>query len=818
MYKLFFIAKNNIKKQKGDMITFFILTFLSAFLIFNCGSVLSGMGMVMDKRFEEINGAHELLFVRDTAPENECAKKAFENNKHIIEYESSPLMDVYADYRNKNEKEWKEYEFFVEDYAQEKNLMKVLSKDLDVDKLSDDDIIVPFYLKNRYAIGDTLELRINDTVYDFNVVGYSEDPYFSSSINITVYYTYMSGKMIDKILEENPDKAIARVVYKGKIDESELAPAVSNVVEYIYSFGKKQDYFTTSELEKEITETYKDYIAPYNEEDPAAGYTGFLGVNWQMMRGGSQFIPMIVMAVVFLFAVLILVIAIVIISFSIKNFIQRNMKNTGILEASGYTVKELRGALSVEIVMVAFLGAVLGVLIAIFTAGQFGTLVSSVLGITWNQPVNYTLSVAVVIILTLLILLVSRFSSRVYKKISVLDALRGGINAHNFKRNFFPFEKTYLPIPLVLSLKETFGEAGRNLVMIVIVVVLTLSTLLGFGLMDNFGRNPDTLIKIMGIDAGTMLVEGNEDVEDELNELEGVESVLSQIGFEPVASHKDVSENVYTYGFRDISKRPNLVLIEGRIAKHDNEMIVTTGVAEDLSVGIGDVVTIKYGDKSADYIITGIDQRMERMGRSISITFDGAKRLLPAIPTVQYKITAKEGVTYDDLDKEIKELEKSKDIEFGGKMDMVKNLSGTIESVSNAMKMLCILISIITVLVVIFVEALVIRAKIVREWRGLGVNKALGMTSVQLILQIMMTNVPAILVGTFVGAFLSESFGSKVCVASFSLFGVKQIDFSIAPVWQVITIVGILVVAVVTAGLFGLKTRSLNPVNMITEE
>ena len=802
MYKLFFIAKNNIKKQKGDMITFFILTFLSAFLIFNCGSVLSGMGMVMDKRFEEINGAHELLFVRDTAPENECAKKAFENNKHIIEYETSPVMDVYADYRNKDEKEWKEYKFFV---AQEKNLMKVLSKDLDVDKLSDDDIIVPFYLKNRYAIGDTLELRINDTVYDFRVAGYAEDPYFSSSINITVYYTYMSG-------------AIAGVVYKGKIDESELAPAVSNVVEYIYSFGKKQDYFTTSELEKEITESYKEYITPYNDENPEAGYTGFLSVNWQMMRGGSQFVPMIVMAVVFLFAVLILVIAIVIISFSIKNFIQRNMKNTGILEASGYTVKELRGALSVEIVMVAFFGAVLGVLCAIFTANQFGTLVSSVLGITWNQPINYLLGVVVVIVLTLLILVVSRFSSRVYKKISVLDALRGGINAHNFKRNFFPFEKTYLPIPLVLSLKETFGEAGRNLVMILIVVVLTLSTLLGFGLMDNFGRNPDTLIKIMGIDAGTMLVEGNEDVEDELNELEGVDSILSQIGFEPVASYKDVSENVYTYGFRDISKRPNLVLLEGRIAKHDNEMIVTTGVAEDLSVGIGDVVTIKYGDKSADYIITGIDQRMERMGRSISITFDGAKRLLPAIPVVQYKITAKEGVTYDDLDKEIKKLEKSKDIEFGGKMDMVKNLSGTIESVSNAMKMLCILISIITVLVVIFVEALVIRAKIVREWRGLGVNKALGMTSVQLILQIMMTNVPAILVGTLVGAFLSESFGSKVCVASFSLFGVKQIDFSIAPVWQVITIVGILVVAVVTAGLFGLKTRSLNPVNMITEE
>jgi len=134
------------------------------------------------------------------------------------------------------------------------------------------------------------------------------------------------------------------------------------------------------------------------------------------------------------------------------------------------------------------------------------------------------------------------------------------------------------------------------------------------------------------------------------------------------------------------------------------------------------------------------------------------------------------------------------------------------------MKMLCIIISIITILVVIFVEALVIRAKIVREWISLGINKALGMTSGQLILQIMMSNVPVILAGTVIGALLSESFGSRVCLASFLLFGIKQVAFYISPIWQFVTIIGILAVALITAGLFGLKTRSLQPVTMITEE
>ena len=58
MYKLFFIAKNNMKKQKGDMITFFILTFIAAFLMWLFSdivlgrvmvSVLGGMGALVQK-------------------------------------------------------------------------------------------------------------------------------------------------------------------------------------------------------------------------------------------------------------------------------------------------------------------------------------------------------------------------------------------------------------------------------------------------------------------------------------------------------------------------------------------------------------------------------------------------------------------------------------------------------------------------------------------------------------------------------------------------------------------------------------------------
>ena len=165
MYKLFFIAKNNMKKQKGDMITLLILTFISAFLIFYCATTLAGMGRVMDDRFAKINGAHELLFVGNSDEEKECADKAFDENEHIVDYEATPCTITYAEYRNKKDSEWKEYQFITESFEQDKKMMKVL--DVDASKLSDDDIFVPFFLKGSFAIGDTLQMKLNDKIYDF---------------------------------------------------------------------------------------------------------------------------------------------------------------------------------------------------------------------------------------------------------------------------------------------------------------------------------------------------------------------------------------------------------------------------------------------------------------------------------------------------------------------------------------------------------------------------------------------------------------------------------------------------------------------------
>ena len=62
------------------------------------------------------------------------------------------------------------------------------------------------------------------------------------------------------------------------------------------------------------------------------------------------------------------------------------------------------------------------------------------------------------------------------------------------------------------------------------------------------------------------------------------------------------------------------MMLKGRVEMHDNEILLTQALAEELGCGIGDVVTVTLGKKSAEYIVTGFDQRMERMGRTANLT------------------------------------------------------------------------------------------------------------------------------------------------------------------------------------------------------
>ena len=122
------------------------------------------------------------------------------------------------------------------------------------------------------------------------------------------------------------------------------------------------------------------------------------------------------------------------------------------------------------------------------------------LGLSWNQNPDVIVFAGTVFGICGIIAIYTLFLGRQYKKTSVLDALRGGINTHNYKKNVFPFDKSALPLSLTLALKETFGKFKSQIGVIVIMAILAFSAAMGFGIYENMGKDVDSLLRISGLD------------------------------------------------------------------------------------------------------------------------------------------------------------------------------------------------------------------------------------------------------------------------------------------------------------------------------
>ncbi len=113
MYRYFFMAKNNIKKQKGDMRTFFILTLIASALIFISASFLVGTGKVVDTNMEKINAADILVLLSDDERAEAKMTEIIKGCNSVSGFESTKYLSTHAKYRHKGEKTWTEYSFNI---------------------------------------------------------------------------------------------------------------------------------------------------------------------------------------------------------------------------------------------------------------------------------------------------------------------------------------------------------------------------------------------------------------------------------------------------------------------------------------------------------------------------------------------------------------------------------------------------------------------------------------------------------------------------------------------------------------------------------
>ena len=254
-------------------------------------------------------------------------------------------------------------------------------------------------------------------------------------------------------------------------------------------------------------------------------------------------------------------------------------------------------------------------------------------------------------------------------------------------------------------------------------------------------------------------------------------------------------------------------MLEGGWPETENDILLASAAADTLNAKPGDKVTIRNGDKEEDFRVCGLCQTMNNMGMMAYITTAGYERVAPPAKGYNIWVNFKPGKTYAEFKEEFDEI--FPDEEVADYQEAAKSTTGVVAA---GMKAVALFIASLTILIVAFVEALIIRAQITREWRNLGVSKALGFTSGQLIRQTMLSNMPAIALGIAIGLILSPSSGRFLMKSAFSIFGFRKAVFNVLPTSYILTAVIITGIAMATAAILCRRIRTLEPVNMITEE
>jgi len=786
--KLFMLAKSSIKKSRSSAITLFLLIIIATIFLYTGFTVLLGIDRFMDQKNESINGAGFVAFVPEmNADHVESILGGMEKVKEL-ETEEAVLYNS-AQVQNKR----------VEDKAQSIGIIflnsdtkRTYSKVNAIGAegpMSENSIIVPYCLKTSYgyAVGDEIEVTYDNNTLTYVIYGFSEDILFSSAANISYFKLFV------------PDQEF----------KQRQAAAVDN---------SKAVYFKAALVEGTSTEDFEDTFDKLASQDSSFDSSSILGLNYDIMKIGATATVNIIMMVIIFFAALILIISMVVIRYTVITHIEEDIRNIGSMEAIGFTNAMIRSSLILQFLSIAFLGYVVGIAVSIGCSGAVTGIISASIGLNWNANTNpVTLLITFIVIFLLIIAITVKVTHRI-GKITPLMALRSGINTFHFGKNHFPLDTAHGNLHLILGLKQIFHNKKQSLSVGIIGILMSFTMVFSFAMYHNFVVNDKAFLTLIGSEKADIAVLYYQDQYEEVFEkAAAVDGVARSVRYSSgdVAVTKNGKEfSTAAFICNDFSSTEISTVIDGRYPKHDNEIALSTLIAKKLNAAIGDIVTINNETEGFDYLVVGMTQHINQLGQSVSLTEEGMKLLNPSYVSPSLYLYLEEGQDAEAVITKLTDTLKGYEVTIANVAD---TFATTMSSITQSISLICIIIALITSLIIVLILYYLVKVKILNEKINLGIHKALGFTTGQLVMHNNINVCSLIVASTILGSILAAVTINPLCVLMLSVSGIQNCSFQV-PISLVLITIGIMTaLTLTTTTLVSVRIRHVNPRELITD-
>lgn len=780
MRKLFIIARSNMRKAKGQTVAIVVLILIAA-LMLNLWLMLS---MDYKKNFEryhdKLNAEHVTLAVDDKDGEaRDFLKSTLNNDGKVKEYLLNDCRHMVGSFPYNGGMMNGDFVFLDKQTATARSVGKV---EIVEDGKHTSGVYLPMlYKSGDIKVGKTVEISIGSHTVDYTVCGFFNSIMMGSHNCVLTQIILTEDEYAElEGLNYAPKATLCSVRLNDKSGNLNFEAALKSIV--------SQRFPNTR-----MASNCYDIVS--------------------QSRYISQGITSVVMCVM---AFLVLLIALVVIVSNIINYIQVNIKNLGALKAVGYTSRQLVCSLLLQFLGLALVTAIVGTALSYAIFPAINSMMIAQTGIPYAVrflPLPILISV---VILGGAVAVAVLLASLKMKKIEPIVALRSGVQTHNFKKNRVPLERTKAPLNFALALKTSLSGVKHNITVCITMLVLSLIVVFSGLMTENAIVDMKPFLDLIVGETADSCINVETKIEDEfVSVLESDGRVEKAYLYNSLnVSHNGGAELLATM-CDDFAKVNNpSVIFKGRFPEYYNEIAIAGKYAKENGLSVGNEIEITANGKTEKYLISGLTQITNNLGRDCLLTREGYERL-GELSNVSYYINLANGTDIDAFNAEMK-------TKFAGNVNAVINVATTIDGAASVyvslLTIIVIAILVISVIIIAFVLYLLVRTMLNNKKRDYGVLKSLGFTTKQLIMQTALSFMPAIIISTVVGIIISCIAINPLMSLFLSTMGIVKCTFRIPYLFVTLAGLGLMLLAFGIACLLSLKIKKIAPRNLLAGE
>ncbi|MBQ3513221.1 MAG: FtsX-like permease family protein [Lachnospiraceae bacterium] len=728
----------HLRKEKGQYISFGVILCLTAFIINIALVLVFQMDKAYDKTFTKLNTANINLCIPKSQDSELLRKKIGEMaDVEVIESRSGILLNATA-------KDFRETEFAMNtvfyniDETFELNQFEMIEKS---EENFENAIFLPRYIAEfgEYELGGTITYQINEKEYTFQIAGILQEMQYGN-YGSGLIGVYLSEECYNKLLEESEVYQVS--TYAVKIKEGKDSTSVCREINQVLEEEQIKVHYSNTESQNKQTRTM---------------------------------VSDLVVMMLFVFAVIVLAVCLFLSRFRIRNMIQEDMVNLGVLKAIGYTGNTIIKTVVFPYLLTGGLASVLGVFLSYTVLGAMVQMLTLQSGFGFSISFDIVSGFVTMMVLLVIILLTTWSAAGKIKKLQPILAIRGGEEKEHSMKNYIPMDKIRGNIQILLILKRIFGQAKQNLLLFLVSFVMMGLIAFAGTLFYNVVIKPEHFLKTLSEETPDVIIKIKEESRNEIKNTLLKNQKVEQVLFYGTETIKLENDSTKVFVCEDFSKVKNDLCYEGRNPENENEIALGSAFSEKYQVD--DLIEITSDSGTLTYKVVGFVQSVNYSGNVCELTEEGYYRIKGEGSLTSLYVYLSDDVNIENW---IDEANNDYEMDILQAVNYVEMMEQTSDMYSGIVKIAVIAVMILTTLIIFLILYVIVKSIIVKSKQELGIYKAMGYSSRQLIFQTAGSFLPVIGGAAILSALLGCVYMPHINNLIFSMVGAMKNDCEVS--------------------------------------